>query len=120
MTDEDDAALAERIESWLSVQMPIIQSHGGTSAVKDVDAGTGEVVIELGGACSGCGISQTTERTLDEELPAQFDAVERVTVQFVGSGDGWAVDQPETYMGIDRTEGGRGGTGKSRPMSDFF
>lgn len=120
MTDDPDEALADRIESWLSLQMPMIQSHGGTSAIKEADAEAGRVVVELGGACSGCGISQTTERTLDEELPAQFDAIQTVSVQFVGDGDGWSVDQPETYMGIDRTEGGRGGQGKSRPTTDFF
>jgi Fe-S cluster biogenesis protein NfuA len=118
---EDAAALQDRIESWLSVQMPMIDSHGGTSAVREVDPEAGLVVIELGGACSGCGISQTTEQTLDEELPTQFDAIREVSVQYVGDdAGGWSVDQPETYMGIDRTEGGRGGTGKSRPMSDFF
>lgn len=118
MTEADDA-LADRISSWLSVQMPRIQAHGGTSAVRDADAETGEVVIELGGACSGCGISGTTEQKLDEELTAQFEAVESVSVTYHGD-EGWAVEQPETYMGIDRNQGGRGGQGKSKPTTDFF
>ncbi len=119
MTEDTSEELRDRIESWLSIQMPRIQAHGGTSAVRDVDADRGEVVVELGGACSGCGISQTTEQTLDEELTRQFEAVTTVTVQYHGN-DGWEVDQPENYMGIDRNQGGRGGAGKSRPATDFF
>jgi Fe-S cluster biogenesis protein NfuA len=111
--------LEDRIESWLSVQMPMIQAHGGTSAIREVEAATGEVVVELGGACAGCGISHTTEETLREELTAQFEAVETVTVEYAGTDD-WAVDQPENYMGIDRNQGGRGGQGESRPATDFF
>lgn len=118
MTDPP-SKLAERIESWLSVQMPRIQAHGGTSAVREADPDSGEVVIELGGACSGCGISQMTEQTLESELTGQFDAVTTVSVTYLGNED-WEIDQPESYMGIDRNEGGRGGQGKSRPMSDFF
>mgnify|MGYP000102449716 CR=1 FL=1 len=116
---DTEGPLAERIESWLSIQMPRIQSHGGTSAVRRVDPEAGTVVIELGGACSGCGISQTTEKKLDEELTSQFEAVEEVTVEYHGD-EGWAVDQPENFMGIDRNQGGRGGTGKSKPATDFF
>ncbi|MGM0371124.1 MAG: NifU family protein [Halobacteriota archaeon] len=117
MTEE--TALADRIDSWLSVHMPMIQSHGGTSAIRSVDAETGTVVVELGGACDGCGISHTTEETLQEELTSHFEAISTVTVEYGGEDD-WAVDQPENYMGIDRTQGGRGGQGKSRPASDFF
>jgi Fe-S cluster biogenesis protein NfuA len=121
MSEDPSAALQERIESWLSLHMPIIQIHGGTSAVREVDAETGTVVIELGGACSGCGISQTTEQTLDEELTKHFDDVTEVSVAYLDdSSGGWATPQPENYMGMDRNEGGRGGQGKSRPMSDFF
>jgi Fe-S cluster biogenesis protein NfuA len=118
MTDAD-AELAERIESWLSVQLPRIQSHGGTSAVREVDREAGRVVVELGGACAGCGISQTTEELLEEQLPKQFAAIETVSVKYQGD-EGWAVDQPESYMGIDRNQGGRGGQGESRPTTDFF
>ena len=121
MSEDPDEALRERIESWLSIQMPIIDIHGGTSAVREADAEAGRVVIELGGACSGCGISQTTEQTLDTELVEQFDDVETVIVNYLDDeSGGWGTDQPETYMGIDRNEGGRGGQGKSNPMTDFF
>lgn len=121
MSTDDAATLRDRIDSWLSAQMPMIDMHGGTSAVREVDLETGRVVVELGGACSGCGISQTTEQTLDEELVAQFDAIETVSVQFLGEeSGGWGTGQAETYMGIDRNEGGRGGKGEGSPVSDFF
>ncbi|MFB6266057.1 MAG: NifU family protein [Halodesulfurarchaeum sp.] len=121
MSDPEAGELATRIESWLSAQMPMIQMHGGTSAVREVDPEEGHVVLELGGTCAGCGISQRTESRLREELTAHFDAVTSISVQYLADGSGgWAGDQPETFMGMDRNEGGRGGQGKSRPMSDHL
>ncbi|WP_353634990.1 NifU family protein [Halobacterium sp. NMX12-1] len=109
----------ERVETWLTAQMPIIRSHGGTSAVRKADPADGEVVVELGGACSGCGISPRTAQRIKMDLAAEFDEVEDVVVRFTdGDGGGWGGDQPESYMGVDRNEGGRGGRGEGSPDSD--
>ena len=45
----DAEDLAERVELWLTRELPIIQMHGGTSTVREADPETGEVVVELGG-----------------------------------------------------------------------
>ncbi|MFB6079150.1 MAG: NifU family protein [Halarchaeum sp.] len=108
-----------RVERWLTAQMPIIQMHGGESAVRKADPDDGEVVIELGGACSGCGISPRTAHRIKTSLADDFDAVTDVTVRFTDdSGSDWTTGQPESYMGIDRNEGGRGGRGEGSPDSD--
>jgi Fe-S cluster biogenesis protein NfuA len=98
MTD-DDAALAERVEDWLVAEMSIIRTHGGTSAVREADAETGEVVVELGGTCAGCGVSDMTARKLRTDLAADVAGVESVSVKVPSTGE----------HGESTVEGGRGG-----------
>ena len=94
-----DGSLKERIEEWMVGQMPIIQAHGGTSVVREADPETGAVTVELGGTCSGCGISNITANNIKADLIRDFDEVEDVTVRVPSTGD----------MGSDTVEGGRGG-----------
>ena len=95
MTDE----LADRVEQWMVGQMPIIQMHGGRSVVQEANPDTGRVVVELGGTCSGCGISHITAQNIERELIQDFDAIEEVVVRVPSSGD----------VGESTVEGGRGG-----------
>jgi Fe-S cluster biogenesis protein NfuA len=98
MSDSENS-LQHRIEEWMVGQMPIIQMHGGDSVVRTADENTGEVVVELGGACAGCGISDITANNIKSDLIMDFDAVEDVTVKVPSSGD----------HGSSTVEGGRGG-----------
>jgi Fe/S biogenesis protein NfuA len=92
-------SLRHRIENWMVGQMPIIQMHGGESVVRKADPETGEVVVELGGACAGCGISNLTAENIKSDLIMDFDRVEDVRVKVPSSGD----------HGNSTVEGGRGG-----------
>ncbi|MFA9516848.1 NifU family protein [Halopenitus sp. H-Gu1] len=94
-----EETLSDRIETWMVGQMPIIQMHGGTSVVRKADPDTGEVVIELGGTCSGCGISNVTATNIKRDLLLEFEAIEEVVVRVPSSGD----------SGASTVEGGRGG-----------
>ena len=94
-----DESLAERVETWMVGQMPIIQMHGGTSVVREADPETGEVVVELGGGCSGCGVSNITAENIRRDLIMDFEEVTDVTVRVASSGD----------HGASTVEGGRGG-----------
>ena len=94
-----DESLADRIERWMVGQMPIIQMHGGTSVVREVDEETGEVVVELGGTCSGCGISNVTADNIRRDLIMDFEEVTEVHVKVPSTGD----------QGSSTVEGGRGG-----------
>jgi Fe-S cluster biogenesis protein NfuA len=94
-----DRTLADRVEEWMVGQMPIIQMHGGTSVVREADPETGEVVVELGGTCSGCGISNITAQNIKADLIRDFPEVEDVTVRVPSTGE----------MGSETVEGGRGG-----------
>jgi Fe-S cluster biogenesis protein NfuA len=96
---ETEADLSERVEQWMVGQMPIIQMHGGTSVVREADPESGQVVVELGGTCSGCGISNITAQNIKADLIRDFPEVERVEVKVPSTGD----------TGSDTVEGGRGG-----------
>jgi len=116
---DSEEPLAERIETWLVKQMPIIQMHGGTSSVRKADPETGEVVVELGGGCAGCDVSDITSGNIEADL-LKWPEVEDVTVRVPESGESFGVDQAESVMGIDRTEGGRGDWGSSNPGKDHL
>jgi Fe-S cluster biogenesis protein NfuA len=67
--------------------------------VREADPDTGEVVVELGGTCSGCGISNITAQNIKADLIRDFPDVEDVTVRVPSTGE----------MGSETVEGGRGG-----------
>ena len=96
---EDDETLADRVENWMVGQMPIIQMHGGNSVVRKADPDSGEVVVELGGTCSHCGISAMTAQNIKADLIRDFPEVDDVTVRVPETGE----------MTADTVEGGRGG-----------
>lgn len=107
--DAEGKTLRERVEAWLSREMPIIQMHGGTSAVRTADPETGEVVIELGGTCAGCGISDITVGNIEGQLYRDFPEIEELTVRTPDVGaEQWDRESKESVMGIDLSEGGRG------------
>ncbi|MFC7116057.1 NifU family protein [Natronoarchaeum sp. GCM10025703] len=111
---DDGESLADEIESWLVKQMPIIQMHGGTSNVRKADPEDGEVIIELGGGCSGCDVADITSGNIEAELLKKYPEVKDVTVRVPDSGEAFGIDQQESIMGVDRTEGGRGDVKGSR------
>ncbi|ELZ08921.1 nitrogen-fixing NifU domain-containing protein [Halovivax asiaticus JCM 14624] len=117
---ETSDTLRDRVERWLATQMPIIQMHGGTSAVRTADAETGEVVIELGGGCRGCSVSDVTTGNIQAEL-LTWDEIEDVTIRVPDAREQLGgPEQAESIMGIDRTEGGRGDWGSSNPGKDHL
>jgi Fe-S cluster biogenesis protein NfuA len=99
MTDQHDESLKSRVETWMVKQMPIIQMHGGTSVVREADPDSGQVVVELGGTCSGCGISNITAQNIQRDLFLEFEEIQDVQIKVPSTGD----------MGADTVEGGRGG-----------
>lgn len=112
--DDDAESLEERVEQWLGREMPIIKMHGGTSAVRTADPDSGEVVVELGGGCSGCGVSDITSDNIEAGLLKEFPELETVTVR-VPDPDVGVVNGGGSIMGVDHTEGGRGDWGGSDP-----
>lgn len=110
----EEAPLAEQVEQWLAREMPIIKMHGGTSAVRKADSDDGEVIVELGGGCSGCGVADITSDNIEAGLLREFPMLSEVTVR-VPDPDMGVQNGGGSIMGVDHTEGGRGDWGGSDP-----
>ncbi|MDY6819055.1 MAG: NifU family protein [Halobacteriales archaeon] len=81
---EDD--LKERISNFLRRNFPQIQMHGGTAAIQDLNREKGEVTIQLGGACSGCGISPMTIQAIKSRMVKEIPEIDTVHAN-TGMGD---------------------------------
>jgi Fe/S biogenesis protein NfuA len=75
---ESGEELREQIANFLRRNFPQIQMHGGSAAIQDIDRETGEVSIQLGGACSGCGISPMTIQAIKTRMVKEIPEVESV------------------------------------------
>ncbi len=75
---DNDNDLRERITNFLRRNFPQIQMHGGSAAINHLDAETGEVTIQLGGACSGCGISPMTIQAIKSRMVKEIPEIETV------------------------------------------
>lgn len=82
-----DASLVERVQHVIDHEInPQIASHGGRVALKELTA-KGEVVLQFGGGCHGCGnanvtLKQGIEKTLMARVPeitAVLDATDHST-----------------------------------------
>ncbi len=70
--------LEERISNFLRRNFPQIQMHGGSAAIQEIDRESGEVHIQLGGACSGCGISPMTIQAIKSRMVKEIPEIEKV------------------------------------------
>jgi len=75
---QSDDDLREQISNFLRRNFPQIQMHGGSAAIQHIDRESGEVSIQLGGACSGCGISPMTIQAIKTRMVEEIPEVEQV------------------------------------------
>ena len=98
-TSDADNDLRERITNFLRRNFPQIQMHGGSAAIGHLDRESGEVQIQLGGACSGCGISPMPIQAIKSRMVKEIPEIETVHAD-TGMG-----------AGADGDLGGTGGSG---------
>ena len=111
---EDD--LRERIENFLRRNFPQIQMHGGSAAIRNIDRETGSVTVQLGGACSGCGISPMTIQAIKSRMVSEIPEIEKVHAD-TGMGGGADGMSPSFPGESGDSEGeGRDGGGPSAPF----
>jgi Fe-S cluster biogenesis protein NfuA len=82
--------LEERVKNFLRRNFPQIQMHGGSAAIQHLDRETGEVTIQLGGACSGCGISPMTIQAIKSRMTKEIPEIETVNASTGDMGGGGA------------------------------
>jgi Fe-S cluster biogenesis protein NfuA len=70
--------LRERITNFLRRNFPQIQMHGGSAAIQNLDLEEGSVTVQLGGACSGCGISPMTIQAIKTRMAKEIPEIETV------------------------------------------
>ena len=76
-TTSDDE-LRDRVVNFLRRNFPQIQMHGGSAAIQHLDREKGEVHIQLGGACSGCGISPMTIQAIKSRMVKEIPEINQV------------------------------------------
>ncbi|WP_435075017.1 NifU family protein [Halorubrum sp. HHNYT27] len=77
-TADGENELRERITNFLRRNFPQIQMHGGSAAISHLDRENGEVTVQLGGACSGCGISPMTIQAIKSRMVKEIPEIETV------------------------------------------
>jgi len=75
---DSENELRERITNFLRRNFPQIQMHGGSAAISHLDRETGEVHVQLGGACSGCGISPMTIQAIKTRMVKEIPEINEV------------------------------------------
>lgn len=83
--------LRDEISSFLEKNLPQIRMHGGTSSIVDIDTESGVVVLQLGGTCSGCGLSPMTVQAIKQRMVQEMEYVSEVEVY-----TGMESEQPRT------------------------
>lgn len=97
--------MKEEVEMFLRRNFPQIQMHGGSSSVIEADEETGSVIIQLGGACSGCGISPMTVQAIKKRLFDELPEVQEITVYTGDGGGGFGtMDQPQSTESDEERE----------------
>jgi Fe-S cluster biogenesis protein NfuA len=90
-TEASDDDLRERITNFLRRNFPQIQMHGGSAAIQNLDREAGSVTIQLGGACSGCGISPMTIQAIKTRMTKEIPEIDTVNASTgMGGSEGMA------------------------------
>ncbi|MFT4922072.1 MAG: Fe/S biogenesis protein NfuA [Haloarculaceae archaeon] len=100
-TEDPEDELRERITNFLRRNFPQIQMHGGSAAIQNLDREEGSVTIQLGGACSGCGISPMTIQAIKTRMTKEIAEIDSVNAS--------------TGMGGSEGMGGESGMSPSFP-----
>lgn len=74
LTEEQRGEREHELRELVDLMRPAVQADGGDLELVSFDVGTGEVEVQLRGACSSCAISSVTlrggvERILRSRLP---------------------------------------------------
>ncbi|WP_276280102.1 NifU family protein [Halorussus caseinilyticus] len=116
-TQDDGDDLEERVSNFLRRNFPQIQMHGGSAAIQNIDRETGEVHIQLGGACSGCGISPMTIQAIKSRMVKEIPEIETVHADTgMDGGGGHGGGMSPSFPGETSDDGGEDDEGPQAPF----
>jgi Fe-S cluster biogenesis protein NfuA len=117
-SQQGDDDLREEVTNFLRRNFPQIQMHGGSAAIEKLDRETGEVHIQLGGACSGCGISPMTIQAIKSRMVKEIPEIEEVHANTgMGGSEGMAGGSSPSFPG--ETAEDLGGEDDEGPQAPF-
>jgi iron-sulfur cluster assembly accessory protein len=93
-SDEYEDSLEGRVHEFLDRNFPQIQGHGGKAVIEKLDEDEGLLRLSLEGACSGCGISDSTMSAIRNKLPRSVEGVETVEIGTGGGGTAMEIESP--------------------------
>jgi Fe-S cluster biogenesis protein NfuA len=93
--------------------------HGGSAAIQNLDRESGEVSIQLGGACSGCGISPMTIQAIKKRMVNEIAEIEAVHANTGGGGGSGHGGESPSFHG-ETTDSGESGGGDDGPPTAPF
>jgi Fe-S cluster biogenesis protein NfuA len=114
-TQDDGDDLEERISNFLRRNFPQIQMHGGSAAIQNIDREEGSVDIQLGGACSGCGISPMTIQAIKSRMVKEIPEIETVHADTGMDGGGQGGGMSPSFPG-ETTDDGEDDEGPQAPF----
>jgi Fe-S cluster biogenesis protein NfuA len=80
LTEEERTRREGELRELIDLMRPAVQADGGDLELVSFDVATGEVEVELRGACSSCAISSATlQGGVDRILRSRLDWVTEVT-----------------------------------------
>ncbi|ERH11105.1 MAG: thioredoxin-like protein [halophilic archaeon J07HX64] len=107
-TQDPEDELRERITNFLRRNFPQIQMHGGSAAIQNLDLEEGSVTVQLGGACSGCGISPMTIQAIKTRMRKEIPEIKSVNAstgmgghEGMSGGSGMSPSFPGDSSGTD-------------------
>src|SRR6056297_878927 len=116
-SERSDDDLREEVTNFLRRNFPQIQMHGGSAAIQHLDREDGVVSIQLGGACSGCGISPMTIQAIKTRMVKEIPEIEEVHADTgMGGNEGMAGGASPSFPGH---EGGDGSDDDEGPEAPF-
>jgi Fe-S cluster biogenesis protein NfuA len=84
--------IKQQTRKYLSENVPQIDAHGGSVTVREIDEADATATVEIGGACSGCGIAPMRMSAIESRLPDSIDSLDDADV--VRSGERQAAVLP--------------------------
>ncbi|MFB6280779.1 MAG: NifU family protein [Haloferacaceae archaeon] len=113
-TSEEE--LRSRITNFLRRNFPQIQMHGGSAAIQELDPESGEVHVQLGGACSGCGISPMTIQAIKSRMVDEIPEITEVHADTGADGGDHGGGMSPSFPGESVEEEGADDEGPQAPF----
>jgi len=82
MSYNTTSEIKNKIEEFITRNMPKISSHGGAFAIYDINLELKHVRIKFAGSCTSCSHGQYKFNQLKKRIPKEFPSIDNVHIEF--------------------------------------